>query len=223
MAALDAHAGRAVSGRSGAAASLLSLLGLRLRSAGLRARLSRARERQIDIEGKRLGWSRRLRRGHTANCEASEAVLAAVNKTAAFVFYERLFALWHVLHCRCSQSRCLRPCCTWLPFISTDRDAGHPHGTLILLVLLLSATLSMIARAQGIREAGHAGTDDRRARGIGEPARAVMSRSRRKRSPASAGVPQFDRGGSADTRKFHGRHPRPCRASARLRHRTQGA
>ena len=23
---------------------------------------------------------------------------AAVNKTAAFVFYERLFALWHVLH-----------------------------------------------------------------------------------------------------------------------------
>lgn len=24
--------------------------------------------------------------------------LAAVNKTAAFVFYERLFGLWHVLH-----------------------------------------------------------------------------------------------------------------------------
>jgi hypothetical protein len=27
-----------------------------------------------------------------------EGHLAAVNKTAAFVFYERLFALWHVLH-----------------------------------------------------------------------------------------------------------------------------
>ena len=99
LAALDAHAARAVSGRSGAAASLLTLLGLRLRSAGLRARLSRAGERQIDIEGKRLGWSRRLRRGHTRELrKLLKLYFAAVNKTAAFVFYERLFALWHVLH-----------------------------------------------------------------------------------------------------------------------------
>lgn len=82
---LDAHAARAVSGRSGAAASLFTLLGLRLRSAGLRARLSRVGERQIDIEGKRLGWSRRVRRGHARELrKLLKLYFAAVNKTAAF-------------------------------------------------------------------------------------------------------------------------------------------
>ena len=82
---LDARAARAVSGRSGAAASLFTLLGLRLRSAGLRARLSRVGERQIDIEGKRLGWSRRVRRGHARELrKLLKLYFAAVNKTAAF-------------------------------------------------------------------------------------------------------------------------------------------
>jgi hypothetical protein len=99
LAALDRHAERARSRRSGALSSLFTLLRLRLTSLGLRARLGRVADRHIGAEAKRLGWSwRRRRRRSKAVGTLLQQYIAAVNKTAAFVFYERLFGLWHVLH-----------------------------------------------------------------------------------------------------------------------------
>ena len=99
LAALDRHAERARSRHSGALSSLFTLLRLRLASLGLKARLSRVAERHIGAEAKRLGWSWRVRRRHAKTVRTLlQQYLAAINKTAAFVFYERLFGLWHVLH-----------------------------------------------------------------------------------------------------------------------------
>src|SRR5262245_56094579 len=99
LAALDQHAERTRSRRSGALSSLFALLRLRLASIGLNSRLSRIAEQHIGTEAKRLGWSWRLRRRHSmAMRTLLGRYLAAVNKSAAFVFYERLFGLWHVLH-----------------------------------------------------------------------------------------------------------------------------
>ena len=98
-AALEAHAARAAAGRSGAASSFLALLGLRLRSPGQQARIVRLAEWQIAIEGKRRGWPWRARRKRAREFRGLvRDYFAAVNKAAAFAFYERLFALWHVLH-----------------------------------------------------------------------------------------------------------------------------
>ena len=109
---------------------------------------------EIDIEGKRLGWSRRVRRGHARELrKLLKLYFAAVNKSSGLFSTSACLRCGTSCICRCSQSWCLRLSCTWLPFISTDRDAVQPHGILILLgVLLLSATLSMMARAQGIFE-----------------------------------------------------------------------
>ncbi len=70
-----------------------------VRARTLRVRLEAEAKRLIRIEGKTLGWSRRQRR------EKSNRVTrivrhysAAVLKAAQLRFYERLFALWHVLH-----------------------------------------------------------------------------------------------------------------------------
>jgi len=99
IAALDRHAAGALQRRGGALSSLFSLLRLRLASIGRKGRLSRLAERHIGAEAKRLGWSWRVRRRHIKAVRTLiAAYLTAVNRTAAFVFYERLFGLWHVLH-----------------------------------------------------------------------------------------------------------------------------
>jgi hypothetical protein len=99
FAVLDAHAERASKRGSGVLASLGNLLALRWHSKRVRGQLLRAAERHIGVEGKRLGSSWRVRRGHVRRLRnLLKQYFAAVNKTAAFVFYERLFALWHVLH-----------------------------------------------------------------------------------------------------------------------------
>jgi hypothetical protein len=98
-AALDAYAARALAGRRGATSSLLALLGLRLRWRSERARLVRETERHVRVAGKELRWSWRLTRKRSRNIrELLGRFFAAVNKAAAFAFYERLFALWHILH-----------------------------------------------------------------------------------------------------------------------------
>jgi len=98
-AALDAYAARALAGRSGAAASFLALLGLHLRSRGERARLVRRTERHVRAAGKQRQWSWRVTRKRARGLrELLSRYFAAVNKAAAFSFYERLFALWHILH-----------------------------------------------------------------------------------------------------------------------------
>jgi hypothetical protein len=99
LAALDRHAERAHRRGSGALSSLFTLLRLRLTSFGLKAWLSRVAERHIGAEARLIGWSWRVRRRHAkAVRRLLQQYLAAVNKTAAFAFYERLFGLWHVLH-----------------------------------------------------------------------------------------------------------------------------
>jgi hypothetical protein len=64
LAALDRHAERARSRRSGALSSHFTLLRLRLTSLRLKARLGRVVERHVGAEARRLGWSWRLRRRH---------------------------------------------------------------------------------------------------------------------------------------------------------------
>jgi hypothetical protein len=98
-AALEAYAARALAGRSGAASSLLALLGLRLRGRSKRARLMRETEQHVRVAGKEHRWSWRVTRKRSRNVrELLGRFFEAVNKAAAFAFYERLFALWHVLH-----------------------------------------------------------------------------------------------------------------------------
>jgi hypothetical protein len=97
-AALDAYAGRALEGRDRALSSFLGLLGVLL--------WFRQRRRLVDemvgyaeAEGRRRGWSRRKKRKRLREVrELSKQFFAAVNRAAAFAFYERLFALWHILH-----------------------------------------------------------------------------------------------------------------------------
>ena len=51
------------------------------------------------VAGKQRGWSWRVRRKRVRDVrKLLRQYFAAVNKAAAFAFYERLFALWHVLH-----------------------------------------------------------------------------------------------------------------------------
>jgi hypothetical protein len=98
-AALDGYASRALAGHDGALSSLVSLLAVRLRSPGERTWLLNKIEQYIGIESKRGGWPRRLRRRRVRELRRLlRQYFAAVNKAATFSFYERLFALWHVLH-----------------------------------------------------------------------------------------------------------------------------
>jgi hypothetical protein len=96
---LDAHIARALAERRGALSSFVALIGYRLRSPGERAQLMDVIERHFFSEAQRQGWSRRTRRRHLRDIRRLlRYYFAAVNRAAAFAFYERLFALWHVLH-----------------------------------------------------------------------------------------------------------------------------
>jgi len=76
---------------------LLPVLGWRAES--VRARLIGDARKVIAVEGKRLGWSRRVRRRQLAGiADLVTLHVAAVKKAATFGFYERLFGLWHVFH-----------------------------------------------------------------------------------------------------------------------------
>jgi len=70
-----------------------------VRARVVRRRLAGEASTLIKREARRQGWSRRVRRDRlAATVEIMTLHLAAVRKAAAFAFYERLFALWHVLH-----------------------------------------------------------------------------------------------------------------------------
>jgi hypothetical protein len=80
-------------------AGFLLLPAVSLRASLVRMRLISEVRRVIAVEGRRLGWSRKVRRRRLAR--VSELVtlqIAAVKKAAAFAFYERLFRAWHVFH-----------------------------------------------------------------------------------------------------------------------------
>jgi hypothetical protein len=84
---------------NGVFGSLWSIPRLAVRTRTARARLLAETRRVITAEGKRHAWPRRARRQQIAAvADLVDLHLAAVRKAAAFRFYERLFALWHVLH-----------------------------------------------------------------------------------------------------------------------------
>jgi hypothetical protein len=65
----------------------------------VRRRLIAAARRVIEVEGRRLGWSRKVRKRQLARVTDLVTLhVAAVRKAAAFALYERLFRLWHVFH-----------------------------------------------------------------------------------------------------------------------------
>jgi hypothetical protein len=76
---------------------LLPVVGVRANF--VRLRLVADARQVIASEGRRLGWSRKVRRQRIARvAELVTLNIAAVRKAAAFAFYERLFRLWHIFH-----------------------------------------------------------------------------------------------------------------------------
>jgi hypothetical protein len=70
-----------------------------VRARMLRARVVSEARRLIRIEGRSLGWSWQQRRDRQKKVtNVVRLYTAAVLKAAELTFYERLFALWHVLH-----------------------------------------------------------------------------------------------------------------------------
>jgi len=96
---LDAFTKLVVSAPKGVAGSLWLMPVLATRTRIARARLVAEARRSLVTEGRRCGWSRRERRQRVSAVEEIMTLhFAAVKKAAAFAFYERLFALWHVAH-----------------------------------------------------------------------------------------------------------------------------
>jgi hypothetical protein len=79
--------------------SLWAFIALSWRWQNLRARLLKEAKAAIEAEGKHRGWGWRARRKQVARVKEHLSIyFAAVNKAARFGVYERMFALWHVLH-----------------------------------------------------------------------------------------------------------------------------
>jgi hypothetical protein len=96
---LNSFAKVAMTPRTGVMANFWWMSVLSVRALVARKRLLAEASKLVRNEGKRLGWSRRMRRDRLAAATDHITLhLAAVKKAAAFAFYERLFALWHVLH-----------------------------------------------------------------------------------------------------------------------------
>ena len=99
MEQMTLFANAAMAPRRSAASSLIAMLGLGLRSHLLRHRLVGSVRSALVAEARTQGWSRHERRAREADFRTLLRVyLAAVNKAAKFGLFERLFALWHVLH-----------------------------------------------------------------------------------------------------------------------------
>lgn len=96
---LDAFVRFALIPRTGPLANLWRAVLLTVRARAIRRQLSVEVRSLIKRDAKRRGWSRRMRRDRIAAAlEFMTLYLTAVRKAATFAFYERLFALWHVLH-----------------------------------------------------------------------------------------------------------------------------
>jgi hypothetical protein len=99
VAQLNAFAQHGTAGPRGVLAGLFLLLTIGWRARAVRARLIADARQVIAVEGKRLGWSRKIRRRQLAGvADLVSLHVAAVRKAAVFALYERLFGLWHVFH-----------------------------------------------------------------------------------------------------------------------------
>ena len=96
---LSAFAKLGTAAPRGVATGLLLVPVVSLRASVVRMRVIAEARQAISVEGKRLGWSRKVRRRRLAGvAELVTLHIAAVRKAAAFAVYERLFSLWHVFH-----------------------------------------------------------------------------------------------------------------------------
>jgi hypothetical protein len=96
---LSAFAQLGTAAPRGVLSGFLLLPMVSVRASVVRMRLIADARQVIAIEGRRLGWSRKVRRRRLAGvAELVTLHVAAVKKAAAFAFYERLFRLWHVFH-----------------------------------------------------------------------------------------------------------------------------
>ena len=99
VAQLNAFALLGTAAPRGIIAGLFWLPVISMRAGWVRRRLVRDVRQVITVEGKRLGWSRKVRRQQLSGVtELVTLHVAAVKKAAAFAFYDRLFGFWHVLH-----------------------------------------------------------------------------------------------------------------------------
>lgn len=90
---------RALAPQRGVGSSLGSFLWSGSRARRVRSALLREAAEIISAQAKRHGWSRREKRRRMRVVRNEIALyFAAVKKAARFAVYERLFALWHVLH-----------------------------------------------------------------------------------------------------------------------------
>jgi hypothetical protein len=96
---LDLYAARATADRAGVASWALTLLRLRLLSGQERRHLIQRADQSIAVQAQERGWSARHRREQVKEVrKILRLYFAAVARAAAFAFYERVFALWHILH-----------------------------------------------------------------------------------------------------------------------------
>ena len=83
----------------GVLAGLLLLPVISWRARLVRGRLIADVRRLVNVEGKRLGWSGKVRRRQLARVtDLVKLHVAAVKKAAVFALYERLFRFWHIFH-----------------------------------------------------------------------------------------------------------------------------
>jgi hypothetical protein len=79
--------------------SLWGLIAIGMRSGSSRRRLIRVTSKAIKADAKAQNWSASLRRSRLAGARGRlNQYFVLVNKATKLAFYERLFALWHVLH-----------------------------------------------------------------------------------------------------------------------------
>ena len=99
VAELNAFAHHGTTTPRGVLARLLMLPVIGWRARLVRWRLIADARQVIEVEGKRLGWSRKVRRRQLAGVtDLVKLHVAAVKKAAVFALYERLFRFWHIFH-----------------------------------------------------------------------------------------------------------------------------
>lgn len=96
---LQVYEAELLSPRLGVLRSIDRLLTIGFKTRWTRIQTSRELTRALKIEAEKCNWDRRTRRRRAREARLYiSTYLTAVRKVAEFTFYERLFALWHVLH-----------------------------------------------------------------------------------------------------------------------------
>lgn len=96
---LQVYEAELLSPRLGILRSIAHLLTIGTKTRWTRIQTSQELKRALRIEAEKCNWDRRTRRKRAREARLYiSTYLTAVRKVAEFTFYERLFALWHVLH-----------------------------------------------------------------------------------------------------------------------------